>query len=100
MNEFEPVLFTQFDNDFLIGIAYDPKNAIDTLCGNRRCKRFKYFYGGLQSIDATALIAERKGAAANLLSFGQMHRATAWMSANTASIHSGILKLQLRACLE
>ena len=30
MNEFEPVLFTQLDNDFLIGIADHSENAIDT----------------------------------------------------------------------
>ena len=28
-NELEPVLFTQFDNDFLVGVAYDREDAID-----------------------------------------------------------------------
>ena len=34
MNELEPVLFTQFDNDFLVGIAYDRENAIDAFSRN------------------------------------------------------------------
>jgi hypothetical protein len=47
MNELEPVLFTQFDNDFLVGIAYDRENAIDAFSRNRGGERFKYLHGDL-----------------------------------------------------
>jgi len=46
-NELEPVLFTQFDNDFLIGIAYDREDAIDALGRNRRSECFQYLHGNL-----------------------------------------------------
>ena len=42
MNELEPVLFTQFNNDFLVGIAYDRENAIDAFSRDRSGERFKY----------------------------------------------------------
>jgi hypothetical protein len=51
MNEFEPVLLTQFDNDFLIGIANDPENAIDALSRDRSGKRFQHLHGDLHLID-------------------------------------------------
>jgi hypothetical protein len=47
MNELEAVLFTQFDDDFLVGIAYDRENAIDAFSRNRRRKRFEYLHGDL-----------------------------------------------------
>ena len=59
MNELEPVLFAQFDNDFLIGIAYDPKNTIDLFSRNRRRKRFEYLHGDFLLIGATAPIAKQ-----------------------------------------
>ena len=51
MNEFEPMLFTQLDNDFLIGIAYDPENAIDAFSRNRSGKCFQHIHGDLHLID-------------------------------------------------
>jgi hypothetical protein len=51
MNELEPVLFTQFDNDFLVGIAYDRENAIDAFSRNRSGKRFQHLHGDLHLID-------------------------------------------------
>jgi hypothetical protein len=47
MNELEPVLFTQFDNDFLVGIAYDRENSIDAFSRNRSGKRFQHLHGDL-----------------------------------------------------
>ena len=35
MNELESMLFTQFHNNFLIGVAYDRENAIDAFSCNR-----------------------------------------------------------------
>src|SRR5437588_765990 len=51
VNELEPVLFTQFHNYVLIGIAHDRENVIDALSRNRRRKRFKYLHGDLHLID-------------------------------------------------
>jgi hypothetical protein len=45
VNEFEPVLFTQFDNYVLIGIPHDRKKVIDTLSRNCHGERLKYFHG-------------------------------------------------------
>ena len=52
MNELEPVLFTQFDNDFLVGIAYDRENAIDAFSSNRSGKRLEHPHGDLHLIDS------------------------------------------------
>jgi hypothetical protein len=35
VNVCEPVLFTQLDNDVLVGVAHDGENVIDTLSRNR-----------------------------------------------------------------
>ena len=61
MNELEPVLFTQLDNDFLVGIAYDRENVIDAFSRNRSGKRFKYLHGDLHLTDVTARIANGTG---------------------------------------
>jgi hypothetical protein len=47
VNTFEPVLFAQFHNYVLIGIAHDRKNVIDALSRNRRRNRFQYLHGDL-----------------------------------------------------
>jgi hypothetical protein len=54
VNVFEPVFFTQFDNDVLVGIAHDCENMIDAFSRNPFRKRFKYLHGDLYVIDATA----------------------------------------------
>jgi len=61
MNELEPVLFTQFDNDFLVGIAYDRENAIDAFGRYRGGERFKYPHRDLHLNEVTARTANGKG---------------------------------------
>ena len=61
MNELEPVLFTQFDNDFLVGVAYDRENVIDAFSRDRGGERLKYPYRDLRLNDVTARIANGKG---------------------------------------
>jgi hypothetical protein len=56
MNEFEPVLLTQLDNNFLIGVTYHPENAIDTFSRDTRCKRFEDFHN-----DLLCICCHRKG---------------------------------------
>jgi len=47
MNKFEPMLFAQFHNDVLIGIAHDRENVIDALGSDLSGKRFQHLHGDL-----------------------------------------------------